>query len=83
MIGARIEFEISPEQLERLLDACKPTPAMWNGAGQMLFGTPQENANRAWQTLADEMGFVWDTVQPCGKGDRVFTAIAKAQGGAA
>ena len=67
----RTEFEMSEEQLAQLLEASKPTTAIRG------FSTPQENANCAWQHLADELGFVWDTVAPVpGKGRRVFSAVA-------
>lgn len=73
----RIEFEMTSEQHERLLDACKPTPAMWGPGGVRLFSTPQENANHAWRALGDEMGFDWTTVQPIpGKGSQFFRAVA-------
>lgn len=57
-------FELTPKQLNRILDASKPTPAMWGSDGIPFLGTPQENANRAWKLLANELGFVWDSVQP-------------------
>jgi hypothetical protein len=41
-----------------------------------MFGTPQENANKAWQRLGEKMGFDYMTVQPIpGKGQRHFTAV--------
>lgn len=73
----RKEFEMSEEQLKNLLDACKPTPAMYLSGGVPAFGTPQENANRAWRTLGEEMGFDWETVAPSNKGDRFFFAEAR------
>ena len=75
----RKTFTLTDEQLRFLLDACKPTPAMWASGGRPLFDSPQENANRAWQKLADEMGFVWDTVQP-GRTKMEFTAEVKTNG---
>ena len=69
------QFEMSDEQLDRLMDASKPTRAMYLSGGVPIGGTPQENANHAWQALGKEMGFVWDTVRPIsGKGDKFFTA---------
>lgn len=65
----RKEYEMTQTQLDKLLDACKPTPAMG-------FKTPQENANRAWRALGDEMGFNFMTVEPSEKGSRFFTAEA-------
>ncbi len=71
----RREFQMTEDQRASIMEACKPTPAMWDSSGNYLFGTPQENANRAWQTLADALGFKWDTVRPVpGKSDDFFTA---------
>lgn len=69
------EFEMTEEQLAKLLDACKPTPAMFLSGGIPMTNTPQENANIAWKALGQEMGFDHMTVKPiAGKGQRFFTA---------
>lgn len=61
--------------MARILDACKPVPAMFGSGGTPLFGTPQENANRAWAALGTELGFKPMTVRPvAGKGMLHFTA---------
>ena len=66
---------MTQKQLEALLDASKPTPVMFLSGGMPIGGTPQENSNRAWSELGDELGFAYMTVQPVqGKGDRFFTA---------
>jgi len=70
----RKQYEMTQAQLDTLLDACKPTPAMFLSGGQSMFGSPQENANRAWQALGEAMGFDYMSVQPDGRGDRFFTA---------
>lgn len=71
----RQEFEMSEEQLKKILDASKPTPVMYLSSGQLMGNTPQGNANRAWKSLGEEMGFIWNTVEPSpGKGDRFFSA---------
>lgn len=67
----RQTYRMTDEQHEKLLDACKPTICMWVGGPPR---SPQENANAAWQTLGDELGFQWDTVQPVGRDSRDFTA---------
>jgi hypothetical protein len=68
----RTEYQMTEQQFARLMDACKPVPAMWIGGPP---SSVQENANRAWQALADELGFVWDTVSPIpGKGQLWFSA---------
>ena len=76
----RKEFEMTPEQLEDLLELVKPLPYMVIGG--MEPPSQQERANRAWADLGKEMGFVWDTVEPVrGKGDRFFTAEVVDSGG--
>lgn len=71
----RREFHMSEEQHARLLKASQPTPVMFLSGGASMFNTPQENANRAWQALGEEMGFNWSTVYPVtGKDDRYFSA---------
>lgn len=67
-------------ELAELLDACKPTPAMWGSGGAKMFPTPQENATRAWAKLGDKYGFDPMTCEPVpGKSQRVFTAIPVAK----
>lgn len=73
----RKEFEITEEQLAKILDACKPTPVMYLSGGMPMGGTPQENANAAWCALGQELGFDGMSVRPIpGKGNRFFTAEA-------
>lgn len=69
-------------QRDALLASAKPVPAMFLSGGAPMFGSPQENANSAWQALAKEIGFVWDSVRPVpGKGDRFFTAESTEESG--
>jgi predicted TIM-barrel fold metal-dependent hydrolase len=70
-------FEMTQEQLDKIMDACKPTPVMYLSGGQPMCRTPQENANSAWEKLGKEMGFDGMTVKPSGKGIRFFTADPK------
>lgn len=75
----RQEYELTQEDLDSVLEASKPVVAIMLhiGGGPR---TPQENANAAWQVLADKYGFVWDTVRPAsGKGRRFVTAETKEQ----
>lgn len=75
-MNPRINYEMTEADLVKILDACKPTPAMWGSGGAKLFDSPQENANRAWKELGDRMGFNSMTVQPQGGlGPRFFTAV--------
>lgn len=72
----RKEFEMTEAQLNDLLDAGKPTPVMYLSGGIPMGGTPQENANRAWENLGKELGFRHMTVQPNGKGNRLFNSMS-------
>ena len=69
----RKEYELTENQLKELIEACKPVPYMI--IGNVMPSSPQENANRAWEKLGNEMGFKHMTVQPVkGKGVAYFTA---------
>lgn len=69
----RREYEMTEQDLDELLNACKPVPYMVFGGREPR--TPQENANDAWARLGARMGFRPMTVQPvAGKGERFFTA---------
>lgn len=70
----RKDFEMTQDQLDKLMDACKPTPVISFDGKTNAFGTPQENANYVWEKLGKEMGFKHMTVKPTGKGDRFFSA---------
>lgn len=70
----RINYEMTEQELETILDACKPVPIMM--IGNYVGSSPQENANRAWKLLGDRMGFDSETVQPIeGKDNRFFSAV--------
>lgn len=69
----RKEFEMTEEQLETLLEACKPVPYMVFGGVEPT--SLQENACRAWDVLGKEMGFKGKSVEPIAyKSQRFFTA---------
>ena len=73
----RKEFEMTQEQLDRILEAGKPTPVMYLSGGIRMGGSPQENANAAWTSLSHELGFDFMSVRPIhGKDQRFFTAEA-------
>lgn len=67
------EFEMTSEDLETLLNACKPVAMIMLQCGMPR--SPQENANAAWAALGAKMGFDPMTVRPNGKGDLFFTAV--------
>jgi len=58
--------------LEQIKEACKPVLMIALQCGTP--SSPQENANRAWKTLGERMGFDGMTVEPSSKGARFFTA---------
>lgn len=69
----RKEFEMTKDQLEKILDASKPVTYMV--VGGVPPRTPQQNANTAWACLGLELGFEPMTVKPVsGKGQEFFTA---------
>ena len=70
----RTNYEMTEQDLQTILDACKPTVCI--KIGNYTGGSPQENANRAWQALGKKMGFDYETVQPIpGAGERFFSAV--------
>lgn len=69
------KFEMTQEQLNKLLEAMKPPPLIMLQCGEPP--SLQEQANSAWKALGDEMGFDHMTVQPTGQGDRFFEAEVK------
>lgn len=69
----RREFEMSPDDLKGLLEACRSVPLIALQCG--MPSSPQENTNRAWRALGERMGFDGMTVEPSTKGQRFFTAI--------
>ena len=75
----KTEFEMTEEQHSKLIEACQPVPyiIVTGGAGPP---SPQRNANAAWQSLGDEMGFKHMTVERIpGKVERLFRAEPKEQ----
>lgn len=68
----RKDFEMSESDLQALLNAMKPSPAIMLQCGPI--SSVQERANAAWCALGQRMGFDGMTVRPNGKGDRFFSA---------
>lgn len=72
----RTNYEMTQADLDKILDACKPTPVMFLSGGTPIGGNPQENANAAWSALGKKMGFDPMSVQPiAGKGNLFFSAV--------
>ena len=68
------EYEMTQEDLDKLLEACRPVRYMVVGGRPPR--SPQENANAAWEDLGRKMGFDSRTVVPNGKGQRFFSAVS-------
>lgn len=70
----RTNYEMTDQQLNNLMKACKPVACMM--VGGTTPSSPQENANNAWANLGLKMGFDSSTVQPRqGRGTKHFSAI--------
>lgn len=70
----RKDFEMTQEQFDEIMKACKPQPMIAIHCGNPP--SPQERANDAWGKLGKHLGFKHMTVQPTGKGERFFSAEA-------
>lgn len=66
------EYEMTPQDLESLLQASVPVPMIMLQCGTPE--SPQERANRVWKSIGDRMGFDFMTVEPNGKGQMHFSA---------
>ncbi len=68
-----MRYTMTEKQHAKIMEACKPVPMIMLQCGEP--SSPQENANRAWESLGRELGFDSKTVRPVrGEPDRVFTA---------
>ena len=72
-MNPRINYEMTQDNLNKLMEACEPTPYIVVGGREPT--SPQENANMAWACLGKEMGFDSMTVNPSNKGNRFFSAV--------
>ena len=67
------EFEMSQEDYDKLIQACKPVPLIALNCGPVF--SQRENVNAAWIELGKKMGFAGLTAEPIpGKGTRFFMA---------
>jgi len=67
-----MNYEMTEDDLEKIMEACKPVPYMVMGGREP--SSPQENANSAWAELGSRMGFDSMTVKPNSQGNRFFSA---------
>ena len=72
----RKEYEMTQEDFDRLLNACKPVPMIALQCGTSR--SPQENANDVWEELGSRMGFDHTTVRSSMGGNRFFSAVPNA-----
>lgn len=72
-MAQRRDYEMTEQDLETLLAACRAVPLLVMQCGPIR--SPQENANAAWKELGQRMGFAGTTARPTGRGDRFFSAI--------
>lgn len=72
-MNPQTNYEMAQEDLDKILEVCKPTPCIMIG-GSTGPGL-QENANNAWAALGKKMGFDSMTVRPSSKGNRFFSAV--------
>lgn len=72
---AKQRFEMTQADLEKLLEASRPTPVMFLSGGVPMGPSQQENANDAWAELGRRLGFDAMTVEPIhGQPNTVFMA---------
>lgn len=69
----RKEYTMEQSDMDELLEACKPVMMIALNCG--IPSSPQENANNAWNSLGDKMGFDGSTVEPMGSNQLKFTAV--------
>lgn len=74
-MSERKEFELTTAQFDKLIEACRPVPLIALQCG--MPPSPQENANRAWCALGEELGFDGMSVEASSKGPKFFTALVK------
>ena len=72
-MNPRVNYEMSQEDLDELLESCKPVPYMVIGGS--TGPSQQERANLAWGKLGKKMGFDSETVEPSPKSNRFFSAV--------
>jgi len=70
------EFEMTEAELQAIYDISRnQEPVIF--VGVWLGMDKQEKANKLWQIMSDNYGFVWDSVEPSAKGKRFFLATPK------
>jgi hypothetical protein len=71
-------FEMTQEDFDVIMDACKPVPMIAINCGPE--SSTQKSANNAWERLGNKMGFYHLTVRPNGSNQKRFYANPKCRG---
>lgn len=77
MTMERKQYEMTQDDLDKLLEACRPVPMIMLQCGTPP--TPQERANAAWAELGKRMGFDYMTVKPAGSDPKQFSAVPSSE----
>lgn len=71
------EFEMTEKELQAIYDISKnQMPVIFVGVWTGL-DSKQEKANKLWQIMGDNYGFVWDSVEASARGEKFFLATPK------
>lgn len=62
MASTRQEYLLTQEEVNELLEACKPVPMIALQCGNPV--SAQERANAAWEALGKKRGFVGSSAEP-------------------
>jgi len=73
------EFEMSGEELQAIYDISRNQMPVMQIGGVSCGQDKQEMANKLWRQMADNYGFVWDSVEGSARGQRFFLATPKAK----
>jgi len=69
-----MEFTLTEDEMQSVLDASKPVPYL------VIGGIPprsqQEQANSAWQKIAEAHSVKWDTIRPINEATRLMSGEA-------
>lgn len=66
-----MQFTITEEEMQRVLEASKPVPYMVFGGMEPM--PPQERANRAWQSIGEAHGVEWMSIRPVNEATRLMS----------
>lgn len=70
-----MQFTITEEEMQRVLDASKPVPYIL-GTGGVEPTSPQARANAAWQAIGKAHGIDWMSIRPVNEAARIMSGTA-------